>query len=503
MSHARPLLPFFVALVMAAPGRSQCPEATLLATHPEDEDFGRGLARYGDRIVVGAPTLAPRGGFYVFERTAGAWAKSAVVYDQPKGSTLGSSVALDQDSIVAGDDWAANYRGMARVYELVGGAWTETAKLVPPTIQSGSRFGIDMSMDGPWLAISAPGSTPVEPGGSVFLYERVGGVWTLAQELQAPVPMTDDGYGGNVALQGSRLVVSQATGSGANGVECGLVHVYERGTAGWDLVQTLEGPEPGALAGSHLALDGDRIVAAPGWLHADPQIVVWERTGGTWVLLESLRGIPQITGLALHEQRMAVGSGVQNARTRVLERSAEGWHETMSFASDVGYPTYFMPALLLDAELLGHPSSVHDAVELISFADPLGTSYCVAEPNSTGLPGRIAAVGSAAVAENCLHLQADLLPPGQFGYLLLSQTQDFVAHPGGSAGNLCLGGHIGRFVDQVRNTGAFGSLWATVDAQDIPAPPGTIQPGDTWSFQFWFRDGGQSNFTDGREMVFQ
>ena len=61
--------------------------------------------------------------------------------------------------------------------------------------------------------------------------------------------------------------------------------------------------------------------------------------------------------------------------------------------------------------------------------------------------------------------------------------------PGGSQGNLCLGGNIGRFVNQVQNTGPNGRFDTIVDTQAIPTTPvAAIQIGETWNFQAWFRD---------------
>ena len=87
-----------------------------------------------------------------------------------------------------------------------------------------------------------------------------------------------------------------------------------------------------------------------------------------------------------------------------------------------------------------------------------------------------------------------------------------VVAAGGSQGNLCLGGNIGRFVGpgQVMDSGASGSFAMTVNLNAMPAPTlsGTVavQPGDTWNFQAWHRDsvGGMatSNFTDAVSVTF-
>jgi hypothetical protein len=140
----------------------------------------------------------------------------------------------------------------------------------------------------------------------------------------------------------------------------------------------------------------------------------------------------------------------------------------------------------------------------------IGTNYCTAVPNSTGSAASMSATGSASTASNNLVLAASSLPQNAFGFFLTSLTQGFVANPGGSLGNLCLGGSIGRYVGpgQIQNSGAGGAIALAVDLSQHPTPTGfvSVQAGETWNFTAWYRDsvGGAavSNFADGSEIVF-
>ncbi|QDV09666.1 hypothetical protein Poly30_52240 [Planctomycetes bacterium Poly30] len=130
------------------------------------------------------------------------------------------------------------------------------------------------------------------------------------------------------------------------------------------------------------------------------------------------------------------------------------------------------------------------------------TTTCVVRPNSTGQIGRLVGSGSSYVAENGLLLRASRLPQTAFGYLLTSRTAGFAALPGGSAGNLCLGGSIGRFAGQIQSSGAQGQIDTIVDLTAMPQPMGAVaaQPGETWYFQLWHWDSSPSgpptsNFT--------
>lgn len=150
----------------------------------------------------------------------------------------------------------------------------------------------------------------------------------------------------------------------------------------------------------------------------------------------------------------------------------------------------------------------------LSPTDPqeLGSDYCLpAAPNSTGFQPTLTAFGSDQMADNDLVLSAADLPPSVFGIVLASRDQDFVPAFLNSSGNLCLGGSIGRFqqAEDVRFSGPYRHLALRVDTTQIAQPGGTvaIQPGETWNFQFWYRDQSAgaptSNFTSGRSIAFQ
>ena len=143
------------------------------------------------------------------------------------------------------------------------------------------------------------------------------------------------------------------------------------------------------------------------------------------------------------------------------------------------------------------------------------TSFCdPASPNTTGSP----AVLTGSLSPAGLHMEVNQGPVGQFGFFLLSAG----SHAGVpvSSGILCLSTPIGRYnaaAGGVRNSlGQFqagGFLVNLVGTSvsgtgfDVPSllpnpPGGTIVGGSTWMFQLWFRDGANSNFSNGIEVTF-
>lgn len=136
---------------------------------------------------------------------------------------------------------------------------------------------------------------------------------------------------------------------------------------------------------------------------------------------------------------------------------------------------------------------------------PLPSTYCSAEANSTGAPASIGSLGSPSLATGSLELTSNGLPQNSLGFFLFSRDQGFVPGFGGSSGNLCLGGQLLRLSNFVQNSGMPGQVALPVPYGGLPAGL-TFQIGESWNFQYWFRDavGGTptSNTSDGLTVVF-
>lgn len=138
-----------------------------------------------------------------------------------------------------------------------------------------------------------------------------------------------------------------------------------------------------------------------------------------------------------------------------------------------------------------------------------GGNVCgAAVPNSTGVASVINAVGSTVVVENNVTLECTSLPPNVIGLFIVGTDVGFVPTVGGSTGNLCVGGDIGRFSSSITTTGPGGTASFVTDLTAYPSTSGpmAVVPGDVRFFQFWHRDtgpaGATSNFSPGEEVVF-
>ncbi|MEM9378768.1 MAG: hypothetical protein AAGB93_02385 [Planctomycetota bacterium] len=125
-------------------------------------------------------------------------------------------------------------------------------------------------------------------------------------------------------------------------------------------------------------------------------------------------------------------------------------------------------------------------------ATSIGSPYCPGVVNSTGNAGELTAFGRPEVSDNDVTLTTTGLPASSFAFYLASTAQGLVTNPGGSDGNLCLGGSIGRYVGpgQILNAGVAGEVSLVLDLTMTPTPTGfvSVAAGETWNYQTWYRD---------------
>ncbi len=200
------------------------------------------------------------------------------------------------------------------------------------------------------------------------------------------------------------------------------------------------------------------------------------------------------------------GRAVWSAPSYVVDPNANGilWGTTYSFSFRSDSPPVDSTGTLVLFRGQG-PATISVPLRAPKESSAPTTSIvCDAEPNSGGTVGRMLP-GTFSATSQTMDLVASGLPVGSIGLVLASRQSGFSPLAGGSAGNLCLGGAIGRSVGAfTRIADGAGEFLVTADLSSIPQPNGTVpvQPGQTWYFQAWHRDGGTSNFTTALSATF-
>jgi hypothetical protein len=252
------MLALAAVLLLALPGAAHALEQRLVASDGADGDgFGRSVAIEGDTAVVGAPTGPDyRGAVYVFTRSGDGWTQTAklTASDRESGARLGSSLAIDGDTIVAGAPDIGP--GAAYTFERTGAGWTQSAKL---TASDGTAFddlGSSVAIDGDAIVVGASGYG----AGAVYTFARTGAAArTETAKLTASDGEASDSLGWSVAVGGDAIVAGapHAIVAGAP-LGSGSVYTFARtGAAERTEIAKLVGD----TIGYSVAIDGDTIVA--------------------------------------------------------------------------------------------------------------------------------------------------------------------------------------------------------------------------------------------------
>ena len=229
--------------------------------------FGHAVALDGDRAVVGEwRRSSNRGAAYVFDLAAGSWTASATLNDPaaPASGRFGIDVELDGDRIAVGANsdsgaGAAN-AGAAYVFDLVAGAWTQTQKLAASDAAQSAFFGEEVALDGDRLAVGAKGTTTnATADGAVYVFDLGGGAWTQSQKLTANT-FTFGFLGSGLDLSGDRLIAAAPLAQNR-----GRAFVFELASGSWSVVQEIA-PPSGTASNARfgerkgVAVSGDRVV---------------------------------------------------------------------------------------------------------------------------------------------------------------------------------------------------------------------------------------------------
>jgi len=226
------------------------------------DNFGKGVALDGNRLAVGAPGHHDfNGAVWIYERDGGVWKPTAKLQVAAESSDFGWAVDLRGDRLAVGaicDRTMGFCAGAAYVFELEGGIWMETARLLASDGRGADNLGSNLALGSERLAVSSIGAGDGQfQTGAVYVFEHVGGLWTETAKITPAAPTGQDFFGDSIVLEGDRLAVG-ATLDDDRGNNAGAIYVYSHTAGLWRPTAKLT---PGALAagdnfGVSVALDG-------------------------------------------------------------------------------------------------------------------------------------------------------------------------------------------------------------------------------------------------------
>ncbi len=243
--------------------------------------------------------------------------------DTLEEASFGVSVAVN-DSIAAvgasGASVCGDDSGAVFVYERRSGplvtSWVLSARLVPAPCRAEAFFGADIALSGSRLLVSASQEDFVGEGeNAAYVFERSpDGTWAQTARLTGDSERPDGLFAAGVALDGDRAAVS--TSGNPEGAYSGSVYVYEYdpATTSWTQTARLRGRHSlqSGILGGDIALDGRHLaVAASTYFNREPGSVYVFRhdpAADRWREDAHLQGINAFfIDLDLHDTTLLVG----------------------------------------------------------------------------------------------------------------------------------------------------------------------------------------------------
>ena len=256
---------------------------------PNGQFWGSSIALGGDRMLVAEAAVdpSPPGSVHVFRRSALGWSEEQRLLPSDGVHYFGSGrLALAGDRAHVAASWAVpSGAGAIYVFRFDGTSWVEVQKVVGPRPVN-DAFGEGADASAERLVVGAPiDSSLAQWAGAVYVFrwDTPTGRYVLEQQLFASDPSYDAEFGRRVAIDGDRILVAASEGG------AGAAYVFHFDGSSWVEEQKLSPPTsgPGRFAES-IDLQGEWAFVHRSTPAFD--VHVYQRTGSSWSLIETLDG---------------------------------------------------------------------------------------------------------------------------------------------------------------------------------------------------------------------
>ncbi|MCE9618329.1 MAG: FG-GAP repeat protein [Planctomycetes bacterium] len=214
-------------------------------SHQVDDQFGASVALALDTLVVGAPNTVGGGAAWVFDLTEGGAPPLKLV--PPKlapGDACGSAVAISESGrfIAVGSPRKEVDKqrgiGAVHVWEKMENVWTFAGTYSGADIPADSLMGSTVAISDDTLLAGAP-FAPYEQTmahGAVATWMRdLDGQWIENVTLAPDPSISNARFGGAMSLRGTLLIVGAAYGRAADQAEGGIAYIFQRRRTGWPM----------------------------------------------------------------------------------------------------------------------------------------------------------------------------------------------------------------------------------------------------------------------------
>lgn len=268
-------------------GLWQAQALLLPSTNEGSQWFGAALDLEGDTLIVGAPrenvSAEVTGAAYIFSRDVQGWELQAKLthadaqaYDQ-----MGYEVLLAGDQALVGCPYCADDDGRVFVFERSGSDWTLADTLANCPAGDGCNFGMGLSVDGDTAVIGAPYLSSSVSTGVSYVYQRVNNNWQPAAQISSSQAAEPRYFGTRSVIDGDTLLIADFA---PNGFGSSYVSEFVFSNGVWT-EQALFTPEAYDFStlGRAIDLAGDKAVlsgALPGG--GENAVLELGRSNGQW-----------------------------------------------------------------------------------------------------------------------------------------------------------------------------------------------------------------------------
>ncbi len=254
------------------------------------EFFGESVAVSGNVVVCGAPSHrvasnASQGAVDIFRKPADGWrgaltqSAELIAADGQANDSLGISVAVSRDTLVAGADLhrvdAHTGEGAAYVFTKPASGWrdsTQTAELTDYEGEAGELFGHSVALSGATIVVGAPFHElgDVVDQGAVYVFVMPASGWRGSVSQIAELTVSDGAknelLGRSLAIFGNTVVAGASAREIGASSEQGEVYVFVKPASGWENVTPAadliaSNGTTGDDLGRSVAVSGKTIVA--------------------------------------------------------------------------------------------------------------------------------------------------------------------------------------------------------------------------------------------------
>jgi hypothetical protein len=346
--------------------------------------FGSAAAVLGSTAVIGADGDATfTGAAYVMANADGAWTQVQKLTpdDGAHGDEFGYRVALSADTLAITSYSASpggnTAQGAAYVFNLDGGAWTQSQKLLAADGVAFDDFGASAQLEGSSLFIGANGATVGANAaqGALYVFANNGGSWSQTQKLISDDGAAFDNFGFSVAVNKDTMFVG-APSVMIDGVPGqGAVYRYALQDGQWTQVQKLVAADANSFGafGESVAFDGTRLLVGASGANA---VYAFGDDGSGWSQRQKFSGDDTVSGdnfgaaVALSGSEVLVAGDVatvdgfsSRGAAYLFSNGANGWTQTHKFIAEDGTTDDFLgAAIALDGDT-AIVASPHPAID--------------------------------------------------------------------------------------------------------------------------------------------